>query len=333
MREYSDPVLPSTIYNDEKSQLEYKKNLKKIKEEFDSKGSLPAYNFIKQEYYKNPNQKIFHNLFHYVGEQLYLHDGASGITICDETAGYGCFHGFLGSALNKEKNLFVKNALNFCQKDLADRVLTVECIHGIGHGILAFKGYKQDTLVDALSQCDQMSSNQFWKDICYSGIFMEYNIRTMQGINTSGYSIRPFKTDTPYDPCLNLPFPYQKRCFYELPYWWIAVMNSDFSKMGELCEKINDIQIKENCYQGIGHTIPWVAKNDKNLIIKQCNKMPDSNAMELCLEEIAKTFYYRKLPQPLDFCNNLDEQYKIKCLAGVKNFICYTLSICSTQNN
>ncbi|MDP2735853.1 MAG: hypothetical protein Q8P12_06625 [bacterium] len=98
-------------------------------------GAAAAKERFLKEHEQRKDERLSHELAHWLGAQYYLAEGREGVRFCDETAGFGCFHGFYGMAFANEQDNFLKSASEFCGLD-EDRVRFAECVHGIGHGVL-----------------------------------------------------------------------------------------------------------------------------------------------------------------------------------------------------
>ncbi len=157
---------------------------------------------------------------------------------------------------------------------------------------------------------------------------MEYNLRTMLAVNESGFSVREFKALNPYDPCPNLDGNYELRCYYELPYWWLAVTKSNFSLMGKWCLAIKDSGKQESCFRGIGHVIPWAVAYGEDKAAKGCDEMPGSQYKLFCLEDAVKRLLYRNGKESLSLCNYLESSLKNRCLEDSLAFMCTNMSLC-----
>lgn len=329
----SDTVdLRRTIYNDEKAHEILVREREILKSIFEKGGSSEdAYRYFQETYRQSPpeNLRIFHYLGHWVGSELYKRNGAGGIVMCDETGGYGCFHGFLGEAMKREGTNFLAESGGLCDAHQKISTSSVECVHGIGHGILAFTGYEQNNLKEALDGCDMLSIHFFLKNICYSGVFMEYNIRTMHGLGGRGFVIREFEPRNPYNPCSKLEGERQQRCYYELPYWWIAVTGGDFSKMGRWCADISDAENQESCFRGIGHVVPWASGYNDRLITAQCANMPVEGSERFCLEDAAWRLFFQRGHSSVSLCDNLKVFERQLCVQTIKRRACDVLSACN----
>ena len=86
--------------------------------------------------YKNSAPRNQHGIAHIFGEVLYKSRGLSGITVCDGSFAFGCFHGLMVNALPKEGLGSVQQLDQMCNQKFGE--YNLGCQHGLGHGIAEF---------------------------------------------------------------------------------------------------------------------------------------------------------------------------------------------------
>jgi len=201
-----------------------------------------------------------HQLAHAFGGALYAVEGRRGVSVCDAQFSYGCFHVVLGKAIN-EYGLSEVNALDaICRNSLFKG--PEACEHGIGHGVVTYVGYTEDALVRSLAACDSLTESNAGEG-CYSGVFMEYNVRTMLGVSATP---RPLVEDNFFAPCDTLASRYRSTCAFWQPQWWMYGVYASKTKhtpdeafyreLGALCDRIGDHAAVRSCYEGIGYITP-----------------------------------------------------------------------------
>lgn len=188
-----------------------------------------------------------HLFAHVFGALLYESGGIDGLTICDDYAFWGCYHGFFTKAVSEEGALAVFVFDKKCREALEGDGL-LACRHGIGHGALAYLG--DSRLEEALELCRGLVS--LWQPGgCTDGVFMEYAAHTFLGAEYFGLDPRPFDPHNPYDPCLSIPEKFMKSCYFSLPWGWVAALNGDSDQIESLCRGIHDSSFRKACYSGI----------------------------------------------------------------------------------
>lgn len=93
-----------------------------------------------------------HLLNHTVGDYLFEKNGAGGLALCKDYFLSSCYHGFVLHAMGRENQ---DNLIDDIMAECAKKGITVttQCSHAMGHGFLAFAGYKN--LIPALKKCEE----------------------------------------------------------------------------------------------------------------------------------------------------------------------------------
>jgi len=254
-----------------------------------------------------------HSIMHMFGELLYDKEGMDGVLICDETFGFGCFHGFFSPALASQGVNAVSITQELCIKEFGKGGLG--CQHGIGHGLMEY--FTVSRIDDALKTCLKVD----WKGKflgCSDGVFMEYNFPT--GINPDGSSTtvrREYSEEKTYAPCYSVAERFAQSCFYNLPQWWASVFNHDFSKLGALCQNVYNQKYREVCFLGIGNIIPPLVDFVIDTAKEKCNSMPNEQSRTQCSTGGAWGFFaegerYRRTY--LNMCEGLSVEDRQYCI-------------------
>jgi len=194
-------------------------------------------------------QQTKHEQAHAFGGELFTLEGVAGLSVCDSSFDYGCYHEFLGRAIAAMGLSALPLLDQACFSALANSPLS--CQHGLGHGIVASLGYTSGALQDALAACHSLPDNDPIAG-CDGGVFMEYNFATML---VGQARTRPLGAD-PFAPCSTLAVGYRAGCYFWQPQWWIAALQPDtgsniFAKMGEWCAQSGTYRTE--CFEGIGY--------------------------------------------------------------------------------
>jgi hypothetical protein len=237
----------------------------------DEKGVDAAYAIFKDEY-QNELFSVQHVMAHIIGELIYEKKGLEGLTICDNTFAFGCYHSFFGRALAENGVGVIVDLDTECVKRYGP--LGTGCQHGIGHGLMEYFGHNYDGLLQALDNC-KFTTQEVLLAGCTSGVFMEFNFPTVVSDKEGLTDIRELDSQNYEYPCNKIPDIYSQSCYYEIPDWWIRTpsINNDFTKAGSYCQGIEDYKNRISCYLGIGH----IAAPNSNYVVeetlKKCNSI------------------------------------------------------------
>ena len=198
-----------------------------------------------------------HQEAHVFGGALYDAEGLAGLAVCDAEFSFGCFHEFLGRAIAQLGFSSIAELNQACTIALGSTALS--CRHGIGHGILAYLGYSDADLTKALATCKQVSTDDPIGG-CDVGVFMEYNLRVMLGVDGK---VRPEHGTDMQFPCDSVSDEAKATCYYAQPQWWqqnfrkngLSDEQDMFQRIGELCAEAPS-QYQRNCFEGVGVIAP-----------------------------------------------------------------------------
>jgi len=307
-------------------QLDMANAQRDLKERFARMGEKKAYEYFIATYAGYGS--TVHNLAHWVGEQLYKRLGLTGISVCDSSFVYGCYHGFLTAALYREGIQLLPKIESACRNVGSDPILMAGCLHGIGHGVVVNAGdYTVEHLISALSNCDMLTAT-ISKTSCYNGAFMEYNNHTMESAQerTGPTTVRPFIAASPLHPCDELPNAYQSDCYYEQPSWWNLVLRGDFDAMGTYCGDLSDTN-KQSCARGIGRVMGTKEQPVQQDGISVCSRFSGDIKMYCIIGAVEQRISEHDRNASL-LCTGLSEADGIICLDRAKKVLCEITGNC-----
>jgi hypothetical protein len=191
---------------------------------------------------------------------------------CDASCHSGCYHGAMEKFLNEKgtENL-ARNIDSVCT--LFDTNFgTFECLHGVGHGVLAYLDYD---LPEALNECKKLGDG-FKTSSCYGGLFME-NILTGQGLGASEdvHETRWVNRTDPHFPCNKISTEYevQFQCYQMQTSWMLTISNYNFDSVAKDCLNAPDNMINV-CFKSFGRDAAGNTLRDPAGIIDICAKVP-----------------------------------------------------------
>ena len=253
-----------------------------------------------------------HEQAHAFGEALYEVAGLNGLSACDSSFEFGCYHSFFGVAVQAEGIEVLPQFDEACKTKYGDRNLP--CQHGIGHGVMVYADY--DNLTKALELCQTISNLPTGG--CSSGVFMEYNFHAMD-TSTSTYVRR--KSENVFEPCDALPAVFQDSCYNEQVQWWQTVFKNDFAYIGTLCQTLPYASSTyEACFHGIGNYVAVDAKKEYQGIIDRCMSMPNEETKSLCHEGASWLVIFDEGndDNAKNLCTVLKDPYQTTCLERLR---------------
>ncbi len=268
----------------EKERLIWEKRIEDV-------GGKEAYAQFKQDI-RTMDYSAQHALAHIFGQLVYEKEDLNGIAVCDGSFGFGCYHSFFGVAIQENGMNVIEDLDKACIDAYGPR--GTGCSHGIGHGVLSALG--EDELMQALHLCSGLS----WKGPfggCTSGVFMEYNFRTMAAFSEGAFQ-RPLVLEEKYKPCTYVGESYEQSCYFEQPAWWRGSLEQDgkapkltYQEMGEWCAALEEEKQRLACFRGIGNVIPANAGYDVELSVERCDLMPNKEGESMCRQGAAWGFF------------------------------------------
>ena len=224
-----------------------------------------------------------HQEAHLIGRAAYK---IYGIDLAFQQGDAACHSGFYHGAIeefireNGTDNLSQKIA-KLCEK-FSTQFGKFECLHGLGHGIMAFEDYD---LIKALDACDKLGTD-YERGSCYGGVFME-NIVTGQGLGAvPGHYTEWLSKEDPQFPC-NVDFvknnlSRQLQCWQMQTSWMLNLFNYDFKRVVSECLKAPENMIPV-CFVSLGRDIAGFTLRDPLKIIKICDLVQDDNYYSQCI--------------------------------------------------
>lgn len=298
--------------------LAQRKEVEYLINKFDSQSVYDAF----KEQYKSEHYGIQHSMAHIVGEMIFKKEGINGLSVCDSTFAFGCYHSFFSQALAEHGPNVIADLDAICIKKFG--ILGTGCQHGIGHGLVEYFGHDLEGLNDSLKECRRTNQPRPLAG-CSSGVFMEFNLPIVLDDDNTKSEPRSFNPRNPYYPCDEVSTDYQDSCFYEIPQWWnnISSMHDKFEILGSLCEDIKSKDHRTSCFLGTGHVIGPSTDYSIELSQKNCLSMPSQEGKINCLSGASWSFdanpdFRSKAP---DVCSILKEEDKYRCIKEAQAII------------
>jgi hypothetical protein len=151
-----------------------------------------------------------------------------------------------------------------------------ECLHGVGHGLLAYLNYD---LPETLATCNEFPDS-FSRSSCAGGVFME-NVVTGQGIGATGnVHDTQWVNQTDYHfPCNAIEPDYDTlfQCYQMQTSWMLTLSGYDFNTVAQECLNAPEHLISV-CYKSFGRDAAGHTLRNPEKIIQLCNLLPDTTS-------------------------------------------------------
>lgn len=274
---------------------------------------------------------------------------------CDASCHSGCYHGAMETFLNEKGTLnLAENITSVCGL-FNTSFGKFECLHGVGHGLLAYLDYDMPGTV---KECKTLG-DWFSTVSCYGGMFME-NVLTGQGLGASeklDHETEWVNQTDPHFPCNALDkndYDLEFQCYQMQTSWMLTLYNFDFKKVRDACLKAPANMVPV-CFKSFGRDAAGNTLRSPEGIMRNCaliqkeqayynecmvgavNVIIDfwgpelkGQASELCKlpVEPAKSVCYSTLISRIQglwnekdkraaVCNTFEEKYKNSCLSSI----------------
>ena len=187
-------------------------------------------------------------VYEHIGDALAF-DG----TVC----GSGYYHGLLEQAIGDlaGPDQLRDEVVSICPgaRDDAPSVVTFQCVHGIGHGMML----NLDDVHAGALVCSAFERS--WAQAsCVGGVHMEnimafYNTEFVFADQRTVETTPDFSDTDPYYPCNTIAAPLQVACFEQHASYLLLSVGNEPTAAGELCAgSSTDTAVVASCFAGLG---------------------------------------------------------------------------------
>lgn len=260
-----------------------------------------------------------HLLGHAVGDILYNQKGLNGIKVCNNDFRNACSHSIVTGLFFDRGEAALSEIAEACRQAPGGSGAYTMCFHGLGHGILAARGYD---MAKAAADCDKTGTPQYnynEASQCIGGMVMEIvggggHDRNLWAAQRKKY----LNKEDPLGLCLNSFISDRARfmCYdYITPYIFEAVGGNlasptavDFKKSFPFCGKISidDKAGRDYCYGGFGkefiglvqsrdirqNAIENISDEQLDQIYKWCKLADNKEGRASCIISAANSLYW-----------------------------------------
>lgn len=226
----------------------------------------------------------------------------------------GYYHGVMEAYFKDHGTENLKSSLDSLCPQTQNSFFDHQCIHGIGHGLLAWTNYE---LPEALKACDELPRRA---DSCWTGAFME-NLSAQIAKDTSLANTPVAESDVhttkylssdPLYPCNGVDAQYQDSCYFLQTSRMLQIFGQDFSKIAAACATAPAVH-QSSCYASMGRDVGGRLTTDIPAQIEACSTIVEENYKTQCLNGAVQNSFWDPSGQTMarTFCQlllNLEEK-------------------------
>lgn len=214
-----------------------------------------------------------HLLNHTSGNFAYEQYKNKGLLYCKDYFLASCYHGAILSTIALEGIEALKETMGYCwEKGIP---VASQCAHGMGHGFVAWFGYKN--LIKALESCDTMQKDdsRFPLFNCHDGVFME----NLWGVHEGGTlsADRWINNDEPYYPCTDprVKEEWQPGCWSNQAHVMYQMFQGNVAKVVLHCDAVLNDSYKKICFDSLARQIHPITEGNIDRTVAYCNMFPE----------------------------------------------------------
>lgn len=239
-----------------------------------------------------------HDPAHRAGRIAYELYEDQAFTKCSAECHSGCYHGAteVFFRTNGTENL-TQNLATICSSDL-NPFMSHQCLHGIGHGLMAWANYE---IHDALEACDLLPRD---RASCYTGVFMENVVGSLEE-NSNGHYTK-YLSDDPHFPCSVVEEKYAAACYFYQSSRMLQLFGQDWPRLAATCQSA-PARFHQHCFESLGRDVGGVFATDVAGAIKACGAINDASNRLFCLNGAVQNYFWEPSGQAaaLSFCATL----------------------------
>ena len=246
-----------------------------------------------------------HQRAHTLGRLAYNLYGATAFSLSAHQCQSGSYHGAT-EAMFRERGTsdLAKDVQAICS-DTTNVFFRFQCIHGIGHGLMAWTNYE---LVEALDICESLKDTLRGRaDItsCYSGVFMENVVGGLSG--AMGHYTRYLSGADHHYPCNILEGEGRvKSCYFYHTSHMIKLFRNDFRTLAVACSEAPEFA-QPQCFQSMGRDVGQQTRGYPDQAIERCYYILDRAYQLDCIEGAVQDWFWEASGADiaLSFCHTL----------------------------
>src|SRR3989344_370550 len=211
--------------------------------------------------------KDCHNRAHELGRMSYEEFGSEIFKLVLPECHSGFYHGAIEAFFHKNGTDGLRANLSTICIDGLNGFFTHQCLHGIGHGLMAWSDYD---LPAALEYCNLLPTGS-GQSSCRTGAFMENIVGSLDNspeAKRRGH-ISKFVSDNPQYPCTIVKDEYKNDCYFLQTDRMATLSKTGFEGVARECEKAPD-RYQSSCFASMGRTIGGQMRGKPAEAIRNC---------------------------------------------------------------
>ncbi len=275
-----------------------------------TKGLPAALTYIKETYTNNTGASLggrAHDLMHFLGGLIFQERALQGLSLCDATFAFGCYHGFTEAALAGSIDRLGELARACGTLGAEGSGPWASCIHGTGHGVATH--YASTDLTSALGACDTLGVGASY---CHDGVFMEFSFTAPPSF---------YRSEDPLFPCTAIPAQYQQACARNQPK--VLQHRFGFSRrsIADACTR-EPASIADPCIDALGFAAANESQGSTEYVVRACRELPTTLLVAQCVSAAAGEFVFQNFPNwqgaASSMCNSLSPEFQQACESRVR---------------
>lgn len=259
-----------------------------------------------------------HQESHIIGRISYEIYGAPVFGQGSASCHSGFYHGAMEEFLSENGTANLAKKINEICDNFNTSFGRFECLHGVGHGVMAYEDYD---LIAANDLCGTLGDS-FVKSSCLGGVFME-NIVIGQGLGTSKGHTTKWLNNDPLFPCNKIDQDYdvQYQCYQMQTSWMLTLYKYDFTKVSSSCMKARSDMISV-CFKSYGRDAAGHTLRNREKIRDLCARTPGEYFSQCIIGavNVIIDFWGDKVEaNASDLCRVLPESGKLPCYSAISS--------------
>lgn len=256
-----------------------------------------------------------HDPAHEAGRMAYDFFQEKAFRQCNAYCHSGCYHGAIEAYFKEHGTANLASNLKVLCDDELNPFFSHQCVHGIGHGLMAWSDYD---LPGALASCDLLPEGQA---SCWTGAFMENivgglvrEVPEQERGELTGHFTK-YLSDDPQYPCTEVEEKYKGSCYFLQTSRMIQIFNGDFAKVAQACAQA-PAPYQRSCFESMGRDVGGAWRGNPAGAITACSSAPAGDSRIGCLTGAVQDSLWDPSGQDaaLNFCKLLtDADEKRNC--------------------